>query len=129
MNARPNLHSAPLTPSERDALVYRYERDRAARKPTHNNYGRIPTETAPTCSDADLDPANAPCKSPKLIWSRPVVREIVADEHSLPDFSAADLDGRPIPPRSWIVKDMVPDRTVTLLSGDAASANHNSLSS
>jgi len=36
----------------------------------------------------------------------------------LEDFSAADLDGQPVPPRSWIVENMIPDRTVTLLSGD-----------
>lgn len=34
------------------------------------------------------------------------------------DFSVADLDDKLIPQRGWIVKDMIPDRTVTLLSGD-----------
>ena len=33
-------------------------------------------------------------------------------------FSAADLAGKPIPARGWLVRDMIPDRTVTLLGGD-----------
>ncbi|RWR29470.1 ATPase [Sinirhodobacter populi] len=33
-------------------------------------------------------------------------------------FSAADLDGKPVPPRLWLVQDLVPVSTVTLLGGD-----------
>ena len=33
-------------------------------------------------------------------------------------FSAADLAGKPVPARGWLVRDMIPDRTVTLLGGD-----------
>src|SRR6185437_9503326 len=34
------------------------------------------------------------------------------------EFSPADLDGAPPPPRRWLVPDLIPDRTVTSLSGD-----------
>jgi RecA-family ATPase len=33
-------------------------------------------------------------------------------------FSLADLAGKPIPPREWLVEDLVPMRQVTLFSGD-----------
>lgn len=33
-------------------------------------------------------------------------------------FSAADLKGRPVPERDWIVPDLIPMKTVTLFSGD-----------
>lgn len=33
-------------------------------------------------------------------------------------FSAAELDGKPVPPREWLVHDLIPHRNVTLLGGD-----------
>lgn len=33
-------------------------------------------------------------------------------------FSAADFEGKSVPPRRWLVEDLIPDRTVTLVSGD-----------
>ncbi|WP_434619851.1 AAA family ATPase [Tabrizicola sp. M-4] len=33
-------------------------------------------------------------------------------------FSAAELANRPVPPRQWLVQDLVPHRTVTILGGD-----------
>lgn len=33
-------------------------------------------------------------------------------------FCAADLEGRPVPDREWLVPDLIPARTVTLLYGD-----------
>lgn len=33
-------------------------------------------------------------------------------------YSAADLEGRPVPARQWLVHNMIPMNTVTLLSGD-----------
>ncbi|HET7409822.1 MAG TPA: AAA family ATPase [Paracoccaceae bacterium] len=33
-------------------------------------------------------------------------------------FSASELDGKPVPPREWLVPDLIPSSTVTLLSGD-----------
>jgi RecA-family ATPase len=36
----------------------------------------------------------------------------------LPTLSAASLADKPVPQRGWIVQDMIPDKTVTLVSGD-----------
>ncbi len=33
-------------------------------------------------------------------------------------YSAAELKGKPVPPRQWLVRELVPQRTVTLFSGD-----------
>ena len=33
-------------------------------------------------------------------------------------FPASDLHGQPVPEREWLVPDLIPHRTVTLLSGD-----------
>lgn len=33
-------------------------------------------------------------------------------------FPASDLDGKAVPPRQWVVRDLVPSGTVTLLGGD-----------
>lgn len=33
-------------------------------------------------------------------------------------YKASDLQGRPIPEREWLVDDLIPDRTVSLVSGD-----------
>lgn len=33
-------------------------------------------------------------------------------------FIASDLDGKPVPSREWLVRDLVPSSTVTLLGGD-----------
>ena len=38
--------------------------------------------------------------------------------HRLPIFTGADLHGLPVPPREWLVEDLVPMHTVTLLGGD-----------
>jgi RecA-family ATPase len=37
---------------------------------------------------------------------------------ALPVFSAASLEGQPVPPRRWHVRDWIPAETVTLLYGD-----------
>ena len=36
----------------------------------------------------------------------------------LPVITAAAFAGEPVPPRRWIVQDMIPDRTVSILAGD-----------
>jgi RecA-family ATPase len=53
----------------------------------------------------------------KLLVEQGLARgaEAIAD---LPWFSASDLANTPVPPRGWYVRDMIPDRTVTLLGGD-----------
>lgn len=33
-------------------------------------------------------------------------------------FAAADLAGRPVPPRQWLVENLIPGKTVTVLGGD-----------
>jgi RecA-family ATPase len=38
----------------------------------------------------------------------------------LPIISADTLADKEVPPRSWLVPDMIPDRTVTMVSGDGA---------
>jgi RecA-family ATPase len=38
----------------------------------------------------------------------------------LPVISADALADKEVPPRSWLVRDMIPDRTVTMVSGDGA---------
>lgn len=46
----------------------------------------------------------------------PTATESAADTAEF--FCAADLDGKPIPPRLWHVPDFVPAGTVTTLNGD-----------
>ena len=57
-----------------------------------------------------FDECNAP-----LAGDAGATNEDVAD---LNWFSAADLAGKPVPARGWLVRDMIPDRTATLLGGD-----------
>lgn len=49
-----------------------------------------------------------------------VVEGLALHEHSvdLPVVSVADFADKPIPARRWIVPDMIPDRTVTIVAGD-----------
>jgi RecA-family ATPase len=42
----------------------------------------------------------------------------VSDVADLPIVCAASFAGKPVPERRWIVRDMIPDKTVTLVSGD-----------
>ena len=42
----------------------------------------------------------------------------VSDVADLPLVCAASFAGKPVPERRWIVRDMIPDKTVTLVSGD-----------
>lgn len=39
-------------------------------------------------------------------------------ERSSRFYSAAELKGKPVPPREWLVQDLVPQKTVTLFGGD-----------
>jgi RecA-family ATPase len=39
-------------------------------------------------------------------------------EHTSRFFRASELQGKPVPAREWLVPDLIPHRTVTLLSGD-----------
>jgi len=49
---------------------------------------------------------------------RPSGRHKAGQERRSRFFSAADLDGKPVPERQWLVPDLIPSSTVTLLSGD-----------
>ena len=50
----------------------------------------------------------------------PPISEKVEDEPAaeLPVISAAAFAGKPVPPRRWILQDMIPDRTVSIVAGD-----------
>ncbi len=57
----------------------------------------------------------------RTVYDRPVPLTdlVVMDDHRRSKFySAAGLVGKPVPPREWLVPDLVPSRTVTLLGGD-----------
>lgn len=55
----------------------------------------------------------------QTVYDRPVPVTAAADEHRQSTFfCAASLTGKPVPPRGWLVQDLVPSRTVTLLGGD-----------
>jgi hypothetical protein len=41
-----------------------------------------------------------------------------AGDEPLRTVSAAEFEGKPVPPRQWIVLGLIPDRNVTLLTGD-----------
>lgn len=41
-----------------------------------------------------------------------------APPRDMPFFNASDLQGQPVPPREWLVDDLIPMKTVTLLGGD-----------
>lgn len=43
---------------------------------------------------------------------------IVPTPSPLAVFSATALEGQPVPPRRWLVRELIPEGTVTLLSGD-----------
>lgn len=43
---------------------------------------------------------------------------VITDFRQSRFYSAADLDGKPVPQRQWLVHDLVPMKTVTLFGGD-----------
>jgi RecA-family ATPase len=49
---------------------------------------------------------------------RPTGKIIRLDERKSRFYSAASLDGKPVPQREWLVPGLVPMKTVTLFSGD-----------
>ncbi len=60
-------------------------------------------------------------KMPGMVASAPVAvaDPVMMDDHRRSEFyCAAGLIGKPVPPREWLVPDLVPSRTVTLLGGD-----------
>ena len=44
--------------------------------------------------------------------------QVPGDERRSQFYSAADLKGKAVPPREWLLDGLVPNKTVTLLSGD-----------
>lgn len=48
----------------------------------------------------------------------PMPRDDGPHHSSLPLFTADSLAGKPVPPRRWLVPDLIPARNVTLLSGN-----------
>lgn len=51
-------------------------------------------------------------------YNRPFAVITPQPERASRFYSAADLAGRPVPERQWLVEGMVPQKTVTLFSGD-----------
>ncbi len=65
--------------------------------------------------DAYADDVDAPGGS----WPRATVSAIIPAPKRESRFYAADtLKDKPVPPREWLVADLVPKKTVTLFSGD-----------
>lgn len=55
----------------------------------------------------------------QTVYDRPMPVTAASDEHRQSTFfCAASLTGKPVPPRGWLVQDLVPSQTVTLLGGD-----------
>ena len=82
------------------AVEWRRERDAAKRSQRQSPTGAVKTEDAGAGQREFAPPLGEPPIA-DLNW-----------------FSAADLAGKPVPARGWFVRDMIPDRTVTLLGGD-----------
>lgn len=88
---------------------------------------RPPPTDFPDLTDADFEPGPGEVKTPygprprvgyaESFRDRPDGSDDVSDDW-LDTYTANTLDGRPVPPRAWHVPDMIPGRTVTLLSGD-----------
>jgi RecA-family ATPase len=90
--------------TERAAQEWRAERDR--RQPESSP--RLAVISTPTAPTAEYSERNPPPPGEGEV-------EAIAE---LPWFSAAELADKPVPPRGWYVRDVIPDRTVTLLGGD-----------
>jgi RecA-family ATPase len=97
----------------RAAREYREERDRQERTKGEPRLA-MPHLPPPPKSEGDYGGALAP--------PAPIVDERPEGEASepvaLPVTSAASFAGREPPERRWIVRDMIPDRTVTIVAGD-----------
>lgn len=94
----------------------------------------MPDDDATRSPDRSLDletirhvMQNAEEIDPPEDQSPPVARIIHLDERRPPDeignrksrfFSAATLEGKDVPERHWLVRGLIPSKTVTLLSGD-----------
>jgi RecA-family ATPase len=89
------------------ALAFRQERDEAERARAPNNG----THYAPPPNGPEDYGVAADSPAPRKPNGEPPVA-------ALNWFTAASLAGKPVPPRSWFVRDMIPDDQVTLLSGD-----------
>jgi RecA-family ATPase len=89
--------------TERATIDWRAKRDAAER-------GRRPLGLAPVPGDLSLNDHERRV-GPQPADETPAVAE-------LPVVSAATFADKPVPPRGWIVSDMIPDRTVTIVAGD-----------
>jgi RecA-family ATPase len=99
--------------TSRAAREYRDERDRQERTKGGPRLAMLRSEPPPA-SEEDYDGARAP-----FAPIDDAAREGEPSESvDLPVISAAAFAGVEPPERLWIVKDMIPDRTVTIVSGD-----------
>jgi RecA-family ATPase len=96
----------------RAAQEWRNERDRLEQAKAGPTLGVL--HSVPAATDQDDYGAQAP---PAPIDDVAFEGE-PSEPAELPVISAASFDGVAPPERRWIVKDMIPDRTVTMVAGD-----------
>lgn len=70
-------------------------------------------------ADYRCDTVQGAARLCQTVYDRPLPITAAADEQRQSTFfCAATLSGKPVPQRGWLVQDLVPLRTVTLLGGD-----------
>jgi RecA-family ATPase len=82
-------------------------------EPTHASRFAIVHTAPPPQSDGDYGG-----QAPQAPFENEPPEGEASEPVALPLISAASFAGRDPPPRPWIVRDMIPDRTVTIVAGD-----------
>lgn len=104
----------PQAPAVSDVLEYQIERLAAGRKePWGAKHPRARPSVYDTFERAYL--ANPADEHPRFAANSNGEGRRVTE---LPVVRACDLAGKPVPPRRWLVREMIPDSDVTLLFGD-----------
>jgi RecA-family ATPase len=107
-----------MTPPENSIMAqaaaeYRAERDRRLAQSAPN--------VVPIRDDIEMDEIPLPPPQAYADEVTPRAKAAVITpgaERKSVFFPASDLDGKPVPPRQWLVDDLVPSKTVTLFGGD-----------
>ncbi|MCU0909864.1 MAG: AAA family ATPase [Rhodobacteraceae bacterium] len=92
---------------------WREQRDRREAQRRPMGFALTPDHAEP----ADMQPL-PPLDAYADEFQREEGQEAAAPDRASRFFTAADLEGRPVPERPWLVPDLVPSKTVTLFSGD-----------